>query len=85
MRNYQVGGMPAAPQRIVRSLRNWRSNNRSVAGEETEFLDHDYELFTTVKETDGAVSLLQPWIEIVTVRIYELFRKVQVYYFYYQS
>ena len=76
MRNYYMAEMPSAPQHIVTSLRNWVNGNGSIAREETEFLDYDYDLFTTTKSADGAMSLLQPWIEAIAVRIYVLFRRV---------
>lgn len=75
MRNYQMVEMPSAPRQVVTSLRNWVEGNGSIAHEETQFLDYDHDLFTTAKGTDGAMSLLQPWIEAITIRIYKLFRK----------
>jgi hypothetical protein len=76
IRNYQMVEMPSAPRQVVTSLRNWVEGNGSIAHEETEFLDYEHDLFTTAKGTDGAMSLLQPWIEAIAVRIYKLFRKV---------
>jgi hypothetical protein len=70
--------MPPAPRQIVTSLRNWVEGNGTVAREETDFLNYEHDLFTTAKGSDGAMSVLQPWIEAIAVRLYGLFRMVHI-------
>lgn len=70
--------MPPAPRQIVTSLRNWVEGNGTVAREETDFLNYEHDLFTTAKGNDGAMSVLQPWIEAIAVRFYDLFQMVHI-------
>jgi hypothetical protein len=78
LRNYQMAEMPPAPRQIVTSLRNWVEGNGTVAREETDFLNYEHDLFTTAKGNDGAMSVLQPWIEAIAVRFYDLFQMVHI-------
>jgi hypothetical protein len=61
----------------VKSLRNWIEGNSCIAREETQYLDHERDLFNIVGKGDNAMACIQPLIEDFFIQAAKFLRLVR--------
>jgi hypothetical protein len=61
----------------VKSLRNWIEGNSCIAREETQYLDHERDLFNIVGKGDDAMACIQPLIEDFFIQAAKCLRLVR--------
>lgn len=76
-RSHRVFALQDAPMRDIDSIQNWFAGNGCIAREESAFLEREDDLLNLASSRDYAIARLEPLIELITMFLCKLLKKVK--------
>ena len=61
----------------MKSVRNWIAGNSCIAREETQYLDHERDLFNIVGKGDDGMAFMEPLIEDALIQAAQCLKRVR--------